>query len=213
MQLARYVGVSTKTIRVYHDKGLLPEPDRDASGYRRYGANDAIGLIKIRTLAEAGVPLARIRDLRSAPDEQFQQALRELDDDLTARIRGFGRPRDACAGSPPGTRHPCPPRSAPTWSTCSTGGSRVGGWTCNATCGSSCSPPIRTARSHRSATRPRPWPTRPYGRSTSTTTTLTTSTQATPASITWPAGSLKRPRNVTGRTCRPCWTPPPRSPT
>ncbi|MEV0555640.1 MerR family transcriptional regulator [Streptomyces sp. NPDC050597] len=88
-QLARYVGVSIKTIRVYHDKGLLPEPDRDASGYRRYGANDAITLIKIRALAEAGVPLARIRDLRSAPDEKFQQALREIDDALTARIRGL----------------------------------------------------------------------------------------------------------------------------
>lgn len=101
-RLARYVGVSIKTIRVYHDKGLLPEPDRDASGYRRYGANDAIDLIKIRTLAEAGVPLARIRDLRSATDEKFQQALREIDDDLTARIRGLqatqGRLRRLAAG-------------------------------------------------------------------------------------------------------------------
>ncbi|NGO45195.1 MerR family transcriptional regulator [Streptomyces ureilyticus] len=86
-RLARYVGVSIKTIRVYHDKGLLPEPNRDASGYRRYGANDAIDLIKIRTLAEAGVPLARIRDLRSATDEEFQQALREFENELTDRIR------------------------------------------------------------------------------------------------------------------------------
>ncbi|MGW0755952.1 MerR family transcriptional regulator [Streptomyces sp. NPDC002814] len=88
-QLAAYIGVSTKTIRVYHDKGLLPEPDRDASGYRRYSANDAIELIKIRTLAEAGVPLARIRELRSAADEEFRQALHEIDDELTARIRGL----------------------------------------------------------------------------------------------------------------------------
>jgi DNA-binding transcriptional MerR regulator len=88
-QLAGYVGVSVKTIRVYHDKGLLPEPDRDASGYRRYGAHDAIDLIKIRTLAEAGVPLARIRDLRSADDEELRQALREIDDELTARIHGL----------------------------------------------------------------------------------------------------------------------------
>ncbi|MFF5277227.1 MerR family transcriptional regulator [Streptomyces sp. 900116325] len=88
-QLAGYVGVSTKTIRVYHDKGLLPEPDRDASGYRRYGAKDAIDLIKIRTLAEAGVPLARIRELRVANDEDYQQALREIDDELTARIRSM----------------------------------------------------------------------------------------------------------------------------
>ncbi|MFG2629811.1 MerR family transcriptional regulator [Streptomyces sp. NPDC048473] len=101
-QLATYIGVSTKTIRVYHDKGLLPEPDRDASGYRRYSANDAIDLIKIRTLAEAGVPLARIRDLRSATDEEFRQALREIDDELTARIRGLraaqGRLRQLAAG-------------------------------------------------------------------------------------------------------------------
>ncbi|MGV9734128.1 MerR family transcriptional regulator [Rhodococcus aetherivorans] len=101
-QLAGYVGVSIKTVRVYHDKGLLPEPNRDASGYRRYGANDAIDLIKIRTLAEAGVPLARIRDLRSATGEEFQQALREIDDELTARIRGLratqGRLRQLAAG-------------------------------------------------------------------------------------------------------------------
>ncbi|MBT1182672.1 MerR family transcriptional regulator [Streptomyces sp. CJ_13] len=88
-QLAGYIGVSIKTVRVYHDKGLLPEPDRDASGYRRYGANDAVELIKIRTLAEAGVPLARIRDLRAASDEEFRQALGEIDDELGARIRSL----------------------------------------------------------------------------------------------------------------------------
>lgn len=101
-QLARYVGVSIKTIRVYHDKGLLPEPDRDASGYRRYDAKDAVDLVKIRTLAEAGVPLARIRNLRSASDEEFRRALREIDDELTARIRSMratrGRLRQLAAG-------------------------------------------------------------------------------------------------------------------
>lgn len=88
-QLARYIGVSTKTIRVYHDKGLLPEPDRDASGYRRYTAQDAIELIKIRTLAEAGVPLAKIRTLKEAPDGAFRRALTRIDEDLTARIRSL----------------------------------------------------------------------------------------------------------------------------
>lgn len=88
-QLAKYVGVSTKTIRVYHDKGLLPEPDRDASGYRRYTAQDAIELIKIRAMAEAGVPLAKILNLKAAPDEAFRRALAQIDDDLTARIRSL----------------------------------------------------------------------------------------------------------------------------
>jgi DNA-binding transcriptional MerR regulator len=86
-QLAGYAGVSTKTVRVYHAKGLLPEPQRDASGYRRYTAQNAIDLIKIRTLVEAGVPLARIRDLKAAPDEEFRRALRQVDLNLTARIR------------------------------------------------------------------------------------------------------------------------------
>ncbi|MGW4057501.1 MerR family transcriptional regulator [Amycolatopsis sp. NPDC004747] len=83
-QLAGYVGVTAKTIRVYHAKGLLPEPERDSSGYRRYRAADAVELIKIRTLAEAGVPLARIRELRSGGG--LATALRQIDDDLAARI-------------------------------------------------------------------------------------------------------------------------------
>lgn len=91
-QLARYAGVSTKTIRVYHAKGLLAEPDRDASGYRRYTAQDAIDLLKIRTLTEGGVPLARIRALKAADGEAFRRALSDIDDALAARIRSL---RDA----------------------------------------------------------------------------------------------------------------------
>jgi len=85
-QLARYVGVSTKTVRVYHAKGLLPEPERDASGYRRYPAQAVADLVRIRTLAEAGVPLKEIRELGSAP-EDLDQALERIDADLAARIR------------------------------------------------------------------------------------------------------------------------------
>ncbi|HET6988254.1 MAG TPA: MerR family transcriptional regulator [Kribbella sp.] len=85
-QLARYVGVSTKTVRVYHSKGLLPEPERDSSGYRRYSAQAVVDLVRIRTLAEAGVPLARIRELGSEPDD-FDAALQQIDSELTDRIR------------------------------------------------------------------------------------------------------------------------------
>ncbi|WP_329479700.1 MerR family transcriptional regulator [Kribbella sp. NBC_01484] len=85
-QLARYVGVSTKTVRVYHAKGLLAEPERDSSGYRRYPAQAVVDLVRIRTLAEAGVPLARIRELGSAPGD-FGAALQQIDAELTDRIR------------------------------------------------------------------------------------------------------------------------------
>lgn len=83
-QLARYVGVSTKTVRVYHAKGLLPEPERDASGYRRYPAQAVADLVRIRTLAEAGVPLKQIRELGS---DDLAHALAGIDADLSARIR------------------------------------------------------------------------------------------------------------------------------
>ena len=54
-QLAAYAGVTVRAVRHYHHIGLLPEPERDASGYRRYGATAVVSLIKIRTLASAGV--------------------------------------------------------------------------------------------------------------------------------------------------------------
>ena len=41
-QLASYTGVTVRAVRHYHQIGLLPEPDRDASGYRRYGATAGI---------------------------------------------------------------------------------------------------------------------------------------------------------------------------
>jgi hypothetical protein len=60
-QLAKYAGVTIKAVRHYHQRGLLEEPPRDSSGYRRYSAKHAIALVKIKTLVDAGVPLARIK--------------------------------------------------------------------------------------------------------------------------------------------------------
>ncbi|MEV0051844.1 MerR family transcriptional regulator [Saccharopolyspora shandongensis] len=81
-RLADYAGVTTKTIRHYHERGLLAEPDRDSSGYRRYTAKDALDLVKIRTLADAGVPLARIKDLLDADPDALAAAIAEIDHDL-----------------------------------------------------------------------------------------------------------------------------------
>ena len=71
-QLASYAGVTVRAVRHYHAKGLLPEPERDHSGYRRYDAAAVVELIRIRTLAEAGVPLARVRELLAADDEDVR---------------------------------------------------------------------------------------------------------------------------------------------
>lgn len=92
-QLADYAGVTTKAIRHYHERGLLAEPDRDSSGYRRYTAEDAITLVKIRTLAGAGVPLARIEDLLDADPDVLAAAIAEIDRDLRERMAQLRRTR------------------------------------------------------------------------------------------------------------------------
>ncbi|MFD4639967.1 MerR family transcriptional regulator [Lentzea sp. NPDC058436] len=84
-QLARYAGVTIKAVRHYHKVGLLAEPERDHSGYRRYRAQDAVDLVKIRTLAEAGVPLARVKELLGAGEEEFAAAITEIDEALRRR--------------------------------------------------------------------------------------------------------------------------------
>jgi DNA-binding transcriptional MerR regulator len=92
-QLAAYVGVTVRAVRHYHQRGLLPEPERDASGYRRYDAQAVIDLIRIKTLADSGVPLARVAELLEAPPEPFAKAVREIDEALRARIRDLEEQR------------------------------------------------------------------------------------------------------------------------
>ncbi|MGW5237626.1 MerR family transcriptional regulator [Monashia sp. NPDC004114] len=88
-RLASYAGVTIRAVRHYHQVGLLPEPERDASGYRTYDAAAVVRLIRIRTLAEAGVPLARVRELLDADPETFAAATAEIDRQLRAQVRAL----------------------------------------------------------------------------------------------------------------------------
>jgi DNA-binding transcriptional MerR regulator len=96
-QLASYAGVTVRAVRHYHAKGLLPEPQRDHSGYRRYDAAAVVELIRIRTLAEAGVPLSRVKDLLVADEEEFAAAVAQIDARLRAEIRERQRHRERIA--------------------------------------------------------------------------------------------------------------------
>ncbi|MET9226287.1 MerR family transcriptional regulator [Lentzea sp. NPDC003310] len=111
-QLARYAGVTVKAVRHYHKVGLLPEPERDHSGYRRYTAQDAIDLVKIRTLAAAGVPLARVRDLLGADEEEFAAAVAEIDEALRRREEEIRQARDRVLRLRAGTALLVSPRAA-----------------------------------------------------------------------------------------------------
>ncbi|MEV4702830.1 MerR family transcriptional regulator [Actinoplanes sp. NPDC049316] len=86
-QLAAYAGVTVRAVRHYHQIGLLPEPERDASGYRRYGATAVVALIKIRTLADAGVPLSRIGTMLAAGATAFAATIDQIDRRLSEEIQ------------------------------------------------------------------------------------------------------------------------------
>lgn len=103
-RLAAYVGVTVRAVRHYHQRGLLAEPERDSSGYRSYDAQAVVDLIRIKTLADAGVPLSRVRELLGASPERFAEAVAEIDEALRARIRELAEQRRRIAELAAGDR-------------------------------------------------------------------------------------------------------------
>lgn len=108
-QLAAFAGVTVRAVRHYHQIGLLPEPERDASGYRRYGATAVVSLIKIRTLAEAGVPLSRIGRMLEADPSTFAEAVRRIDIRLRDEIKRLETSRKQIAQLTAGDSLALPP--------------------------------------------------------------------------------------------------------
>lgn len=87
-QLARSAGVNVETIRYYERLGLIPAPQRDTGGRRRYGA-DMISFIGfIREAKCAGLSLDDIRVLlqsAAAGDTgAAEHLLRKLDERMNA---------------------------------------------------------------------------------------------------------------------------------
>lgn len=96
-QLAAYAGVTVRAVRHYHKIGLLPEPERDHSGYRTYDAAAVVRLIRTHTLADAGVPLAQVQELLDASPEEFADGVQQIDKKLRAEIRRLQGTRNRLA--------------------------------------------------------------------------------------------------------------------
>jgi DNA-binding transcriptional MerR regulator len=121
-KLADRVGTSADTVRYYERIGLLPEPDRTASGYRMYG-DDAVDRVRFIKYAQRfGLRLEEIAELLAIRERGLcpcghtrrllERRLAELDDDMAAMARlrdDIGRmleelPPDAGGGGD--RRHP-----------------------------------------------------------------------------------------------------------
>jgi DNA-binding transcriptional MerR regulator len=110
-QAAAFAGVTVKTVRHYHKLGLVKEPERDSSGYRRYGSADLLRLVQVRTLAGAGVPLAEIGPLLDADSVLFASAVADVERQLTKRIEELTARRDTLHRLADGNRALLPDRA------------------------------------------------------------------------------------------------------
>lgn len=88
--VAKLAGVTVRTLRHYHQLGLLPEPPRQANGYRDYSPADVARVLRIKRLAGLGFPLSRIGDVLEEMDAEGHatsaSALDELDRELALEI-------------------------------------------------------------------------------------------------------------------------------
>jgi len=62
-QASQQTGLSSKAIRIYERKGLLPKADRTSSGYRLFQGNDVDVLRFIRQARSIGLRLDEIKDV------------------------------------------------------------------------------------------------------------------------------------------------------
>jgi DNA-binding transcriptional MerR regulator len=69
-EAADAVGVPATTLRYYEDIGLMPAPVRGGNGYRRYDERDLARLRFITATKNLGIPLADVKILAGAYDEE-----------------------------------------------------------------------------------------------------------------------------------------------
>ncbi|GAA4899779.1 MerR family transcriptional regulator [Streptomonospora salina] len=105
-ELAALAGVTVRTLRHYHQIGLLPEPPRTSGDYRQYDVGHLVRVLRITRLTALGVPLSALPDVLDDPtvaeellDQLDRQAAAEIER-LTARrasidvLRSTGAPPD-----------------------------------------------------------------------------------------------------------------------
>jgi DNA-binding transcriptional MerR regulator len=105
-EVAGLAGTTVRAVRHYHAIGLLPEPERDHSGYRRYGSAALLRLLRVRRMRELGLPLERIADLLGGPETDLLAALDALDDELAAQAARIAAQRARLAALRASGSHP-----------------------------------------------------------------------------------------------------------
>jgi len=102
-EVAARAGVNVETLRYYERRGLLPAPEREPSGHRRYDEETMRFLRAIKeaqavgfTLREIGEYLQASRSSRS-PSEALRVRMAAKIDEIDSRIAGLRRMREELA--------------------------------------------------------------------------------------------------------------------
>src|SRR6184192_2283407 len=102
-EVAERAGVNVETLRYYERRGLLPAPDRDPSGHRRYDEETVRFLRAIKEAQAFGFTLAEIAEYLVAarragkPSEALRVRMAAKIDEIDARIAGLRRMREELA--------------------------------------------------------------------------------------------------------------------
>ncbi|MCX4985317.1 heavy metal-responsive transcriptional regulator [Streptomyces sp. NBC_00572] len=98
--LAARAGLTTKTLRFYEDRGLLPAPLRTPGGYRGYPEHAVTRLAFVRDAQRAGLTLAEIRSVLALRDDghlpcaHVTGLIHEHLDDIARRMSELAATRD-----------------------------------------------------------------------------------------------------------------------
>ncbi|MFF0341753.1 MerR family transcriptional regulator [Kribbella sp. NPDC004875] len=86
-EIAELSGTTVKTVRYYHEIGLLDEPDREPNGYNKsYEVHHLTRLLQIKRLTGLGLSLAQVAELGTAADGHHS-VFREIDAELEATVQ------------------------------------------------------------------------------------------------------------------------------
>ncbi|MFJ9624216.1 MerR family transcriptional regulator [Streptomyces sp. NPDC101181] len=93
-EIAELAGTSLRAVRHYHDIGLLDEPDRRSNGYKQYGVDHLVRLLRIKRLVALGFSLTQIDGMRDGRDSREDLTdLQALDAELEATIERLRQAR------------------------------------------------------------------------------------------------------------------------
>jgi DNA-binding transcriptional MerR regulator len=92
-ELAAQGGCDVQTVRFYEREGLLAEPAREVSGYRRYAEHHLQRLQVIRHCRSLDIPLPEVRELLKFAEhpEQACSQVNALLDDVLGRGARYGQ--------------------------------------------------------------------------------------------------------------------------